>query len=88
MTNYTSNRASQSAFRSVPGGVADHTYIKLAPFRPVSSGSVCLPGDTGLSDTPKCCKLVEIDPIAYLRGILMRLLNHPADRIAPPIPRE
>jgi transposase len=34
------------------------------------------------------CKLAGIDPFAYLRDILTRLLNHPADQIEQLIPRE
>jgi len=34
------------------------------------------------------CKLAGVDPFAYLRDILARLPNHPADRIHELIPRE
>ncbi len=34
------------------------------------------------------CKLAGVDPFAYLRDILTRLQNHPADRIHELIPRE
>ncbi len=34
------------------------------------------------------CKLHDIDPLAYLRDVLMRIHTHPADRVGELIPRE
>jgi transposase len=33
------------------------------------------------------CRLVDVDPFAYLRDVLLRVATHPAERIAELTPR-